>query len=89
MAFFQSPPELGNQYDDDATAREYVARAIPDSVRADYEREYRDAGALAGGALHDLQRADLASEPVHVPWDAWGHRVDRIEHRLRHRKSGG
>ena len=35
MAFFQDPPSLGNQYDDDAQLREYpqIRHAIPPQMR--------------------------------------------------------
>ena len=51
-SFFQDPPRLGNQYDDDALLREYLARVFePDALRA-LEPEYRELGELGGGALH-------------------------------------
>src|SRR5262245_13425191 len=78
MAFFQDPPRLGNQYDDDPILPSFVARAFGAELAA-VEPELRELGALAGGRFHDLQRADRKSEPVHTMWDAWGHRIDHIE----------
>lgn len=79
MAFFQTPPELGNQYREDTFATEYVSRTFPDDLVADVEREYDELGVLSGGEYYRAQLADLHNEPVHVPWDAWGNRVDRID----------
>ena len=79
MAFFQDPPRLGNQYDDDALLREYLARVLePDALRAQ-EAEYRELGELGGRALHEAMIADRLNEPVLTQWDAWGNRVDAIE----------
>ncbi|MCG8422746.1 MAG: acyl-CoA dehydrogenase family protein [Proteobacteria bacterium] len=79
MAFFQAPPELGNQYRDDALITEYVARVMPPDALSRLEDEYDDVGQLSGGEYYRAQLEDLPNEPVHVPWDAWGNRVDRID----------
>lgn len=78
MAFFQTPPGLRNQYDDDALLREYVERVMPAEARAALEDEYRELGELAV-SLHELQRADRLNEPELTQWDAWGNRIDHIE----------
>jgi acyl-CoA dehydrogenase len=79
MSFFQHPPQLGNQYDDDPLIRDYLARTLPPDVLAAVEGELRDLGELSGGHFHRLQMEDAANEPRHIPWDPWGNRVDRIE----------
>src|SRR5829696_933985 len=77
--FFQSPPTLGNQYDDDPALRSYLRRALPAGVLADVEGDYRRMGALAAGEWLALAEAAEAAPPRHVPYDAWGRRIDRIE----------
>lgn len=79
MPFFQHPPQLGNQYDDDALLRDYLARTLPPDVLAAVEGELREMGELSGGHFYRLQREDAGNEPRHVPWDPWGHRIDHIE----------
>jgi alkylation response protein AidB-like acyl-CoA dehydrogenase len=79
MAFYQSPPELGNQYDDDRVLRSYIARRIPADARARIEGELREVGALAGGELHRSVMEGRLTEPTLTQWDAWGHRIDKIE----------
>jgi len=79
MAFYQAPPSLGNQYDDDRVLRSYLARVFPADVFRDVELELRAMGDLAGGELYRLQLEDRLNEPTLTQWDAWGHRVDRIE----------
>jgi alkylation response protein AidB-like acyl-CoA dehydrogenase len=79
VAFFQDPPRLGNQYDDDELVQEYAARVLPADVLEVVKPEFREIGELAGGRLFELQMADRLSEPRFVPYDAWGRRVDRVE----------
>lgn len=79
MPFFQHPPQLGNQYDDDPLIRDYLARTLPPDMLAAVEGELRELGGLSGGHFYRLQMEDAGNEPRHIPWDAWGQRVDRIE----------
>ncbi len=79
MAFFQDPPRLGNQYDDDTLLREYLARVWPADMLGALEPELRELGGEAGGRLRELQIADRLNEPTLTQWDAWGRRVDLIE----------
>src|SRR5512143_3247813 len=79
MSFFQEPPRLGNQYDDDALLRGYLERVLPRDLRTGLEDELRELGELGGGALYEFQLRDRLNEPELTQWDAWGHRVDHIE----------
>ena len=78
-AFTQAPPELHNQYDQDRVLQSYVQRRFPDPVRRAIEPELVDLGERAGGALYELQQADLENEPTLTRWGPWGDRVDEIE----------
>lgn len=77
--FFQDGPRLGNQYDDDAMLRDYVLRALPHDVREHVEAGFRLLGERAVSDVWELGKVVDASPPSHVPFDAWGRRVDRIE----------
>ncbi|HKS27496.1 MAG TPA: acyl-CoA dehydrogenase family protein [Pyrinomonadaceae bacterium] len=77
--FSQSPPELGNQYEDDRVLRSYLRRALPPEVLCDIEPELSEMGRLSGGELYRMQLADRLNEPRLTQWDAWGERVDTIE----------
>ena len=79
MAFFQDPPRLGNQYDDDALLREYLERAFPPDARTRLEPELRELGELGGKQLYQRQLEDRLNVPVLTQWDAWGQRVDTVE----------
>jgi len=75
MAFFQESPRLGNQFDDDPMLPSWVARHVADDAVA---RELRVLGDIAVDT-YGRQLADRLNEPVLTQWDAWGHRVDRID----------
>lgn len=76
--FIQSPPQLGNQYQDDSFLRGYLRRKLPLQMLTEIEPGLNEMGRLAGGELYDLQLSDRLNEPQLLQWDAWGNRVDRI-----------
>src|SRR5690349_18842081 len=77
--FFQDAPRLGNQFEGDHVLRSYLRRALPDDIREAIEPGLHALGARAAGEM--LELADVAERepPRHVPYDAWGRRVDHIE----------
>ena len=77
-AFTQTPPRLGNQYADDRVLRSYLARTLSPEEMAYARLALERLGALAGGELTELQRAERRLEPQLEQWDAWGKRIDRI-----------
>ncbi len=79
MSFQQTPPQLGNQYEDDRVLRSYLARVLPPEMLRGIEGSLIEMGRLSGGELYELQLADRLNEPRLTQWDAWGNRVDRIE----------
>jgi acyl-CoA dehydrogenase len=79
MAFYQTPPELGNQYVGDDVLRRYLRNTLPADVLASIEPELHEVGELAGGDLHRASIEQRRDEPRLDQWDAWGHRVDHIE----------
>jgi acyl-CoA dehydrogenase len=79
MTFRQTPPALGNQYEDDHVLRSYLARTIPAEVLVEIEPSLKEMGRLAGGELYRMQLEDRLNEPVLTQWDAWGNRIDHIE----------
>lgn len=79
MSFQQTPPRLGNQYEDDRVLRAYLERVLPEEMLREIEGSLLELGRLSGGELYELQLADRLNEPRLTQWDAWGKRVDRIE----------
>lgn len=78
MAFFQTPPELGNTFDSDALLREYLERHLPKDARKPIEESLRDMGEWSA-RMHPRATDENRDEPRLVQWDAWGNRIDRIE----------
>ncbi len=79
MTFFQQPPVLGNQYRDDAMLRLALRWMLPHDVLVEIEPGLDVLGARAVGDIMVAGDEAEASPPRHVAYDAWGHRVDRIE----------
>jgi len=79
LAFFQSPVELGNQYEDDRVLRSTLARVLPADVLQASQFDLSQLGELAGAELYRLQLADRENLPRLTQWDAWGRRIDHIE----------
>jgi alkylation response protein AidB-like acyl-CoA dehydrogenase len=77
--FFQDPPRLGNQYDDDALLRAYLRWRLPAKMHAEIEPDLRRLGHRVATDILALGESAEASPPRHVPYNAWGRRVDRIE----------
>jgi alkylation response protein AidB-like acyl-CoA dehydrogenase len=78
MGFIQSPPRLGNQYDDDRVLRGYLARTLSEEQLASVSDALHRMGALAAGELYTAQLAERALEPTLTQWDPWGNRIDEI-----------
>src|SRR5215468_465227 len=79
MAFFQTPPALGNQLHDDRVLRSHLARVLPDDAARVVLPTLQALGEITGGELFRMQLEDRPNEPRLTQWDAWGNRVDRIE----------
>jgi putative acyl-CoA dehydrogenase len=77
--FIQDSPQLANQYDDDAVLRSYLRWRLPGTVLTAIEPDLRRLGQRAVTDILALGEEAEASPPRHVPYDAWGKRVDRIE----------
>jgi acyl-CoA dehydrogenase len=69
MPFEQSPPTLGNQYEDDRVLRSYLRRRLPADVLREIEPSLALMGQLAGGDLYRMQLADRLNEPVLTQWN--------------------
>jgi len=78
-AFYQQGPTLANQYTDDPLLEQLLRHRLPASV---FEEIRHGLTTLGGRAVTEIAAAGEAAEadpPRHVPYDAWGRRVDRIE----------
>jgi acyl-CoA dehydrogenase len=78
VTYLQEPVRLDNQYLDDRPLRALLRRVVPTEALRDIEPELIHVGELAGGAHYDLALEHRTSEPEHVPFDAWGRRIDEV-----------
>ena len=78
MSFFQTAPQLGNQFDEDALLREYLERVLPREVLRACTDLLRSMGALAADHLLELTSLARKEEPQLVEFDPWGRRIDEI-----------
>lgn len=77
-AFFQTPPELHNQFTTDSALRSILRRLLPTDVLTDIEPGLTALGDTVAVEMPALAAAAEAQPPVHVPFDPWGNRVDDI-----------
>jgi putative acyl-CoA dehydrogenase len=76
--FFQSGPELKNQFQEDALLQSVLRQKLPAEILRQAEPELERMGERA---VSDLLAASLEaerSEPEHIPFDPWGRRIDEI-----------
>src|SRR5258706_4826366 len=72
--FFQDPPRLGNQYDDDALLRAYLRWRLPPKMLAEIEPDLRRLGNCAATAILAFGESSGASPSRPVADDALGPR---------------
>jgi putative acyl-CoA dehydrogenase len=80
--FYQSPPVLRNQFEDDRVLREYAhvffERRRDIKKKSQWESDYRRLGELAAGEWSRLADQAESEPPRHIPFDPWGNRIDEI-----------
>jgi alkylation response protein AidB-like acyl-CoA dehydrogenase len=77
--FLQSPPAWANRWRRDRALRQALARLLPDEEYAAAAAEADRVAERGVTEMLPLARQAGANPPRHVPYDAWGARVDRIE----------
>jgi putative acyl-CoA dehydrogenase len=77
--FFQDPPVLANQYDDDHVLRRYLMRRMPRDVLAEIQPDLHRFGGRVVTDILAMGEDAHAHEPELVQFDPWGRRIDHIE----------
>jgi len=77
--FTQDLAPLPDLYAGDVTLRAHLDRALGDVGHKNAAPLLESLAAEAAGPLHEAALDAERHPPVHVPYDAWGRRVDRIE----------
>src|SRR5262245_49591011 len=76
--FHQDGPRLSNTFLADRALAETLERLLPEDLHKRLEPEWRGLGEEAAGPLADAARRAQADPPRHVPYDAWGRRIDEV-----------
>src|SRR5437016_14453120 len=77
--FLQDAPQAANRFRADSTLRNTLERILPPDAFAEASPLFDE---MSEHALTDMKALSLHAEahpPVHVPFDAWGRRVDKID----------
>ncbi len=77
--FFQSPPVLGNSFDQDDWLKMFLQWTLPQEVYSSLEPDLQNFGQRAVSDILLLGQQAESRPPRHIPFDAWGRRVDEIE----------
>ncbi|MCC6766345.1 MAG: acyl-CoA dehydrogenase family protein [Deltaproteobacteria bacterium] len=78
MTFIQTPPVLGNQFDEDRVLQSFLRRRVPKDALAAMLPSLARMGGRAVGDLGAAAAASYGEEPELVQWDPWGNRIDEI-----------
>lgn len=76
--FYQAPPQLRNSFDEDRLLREWLSRKLPSEVFKEIEPDLHRLGERAVTEIARLGNEAEANPPRHIPYDAWGRRIDCI-----------
>ena len=78
MPFFQSPPRTPDLFLADEALQLELRRRLPDAVQARFRPRFEAMGAACATTLVTLAEQAERQAPEHVPYDAFGRRVDEI-----------
>ena len=78
MPFFQIPPQLPNTWDADVGLQEHLERLLPAEMLGELRPQLAELGGHAATDLFELAREAERDLPRHIPYDAWGRRIDDI-----------
>jgi alkylation response protein AidB-like acyl-CoA dehydrogenase len=77
--FTQAPPQPRNRFRSDRALRRSLERLLPTEVFATASVDLDRMGERAATEMPALADAAERDPPRHIPYDAWGRRIDRIE----------
>lgn len=77
--FFQTPPKLGNQYEEDRVLKSYLEWKLPSSMLNEIQPELHHLGQRVIEDILKLGQEAEACPPRHIPYDPWGKRIDHIQ----------
>lgn len=78
-AFFQQAPDPGHPFRDDLVLQDFLAYALPTDLHQQLLPSLDTLGQRVREEVQPLGEQAEAQPPRHIPYDAWGRRIDRIE----------
>lgn len=78
MDFFQKAPALSNQYDDDDVLKSFLEHHLPPELLQEIAPDLRTFGERVATDVRAMGENAESSPPTHVPYDAWGKRIDHV-----------
>lgn len=76
--FFQEPPGRPDLFASDDPLQALLRQRLPQALQEAVWQEFEALGQATAGELWDWMMQAEAEPPVHVPYDAWGRRIDEI-----------
>lgn len=76
--FFQTAPQLKNQFTQDPLLSRYLKSKLPSDVYQSIHPELNSLGEKAAGIMLEWAIDAEKNPPQHVPYDAWGNRIDEL-----------
>ena len=76
--FFQEGPKLNNQYLHDPWLLDYLQDSVPEEILRKWQHTLTEVGEDAAHQLFILADEAEKNPPQHVPFDAWGKRIDHL-----------
>ena len=78
MSFFQSPPRTPDLFESDEALQLELRRRLPDAVQERFAPRWKELGTACATRLVALVEQAEREAPQHVPYDAFGRRIDTI-----------
>lgn len=77
--FFQEAPALTNTFESNRWLKSYLRFKLPADMYVHIEADLHRLGRLCASEYLQLARAAETDKPVHIPYDAWGNRIDELK----------
>ena len=77
--FFQTGPEIGNQYLADSLLQSTLQRMLPQEMLQEIEPDLKNFGHRVVTDIWAMAQDAEANQPRLVQYDPWGRRIDRVE----------
>lgn len=76
--FFQQPPQLKNQFMSDSLLQNYLQWKLPQQMYVEIHEDLQQFGERVVSDILLLGDEAEMTQPVHIPYDSWGKRIDEI-----------